>query len=133
MLGKARIANDVGGVRQLHELVAEHAHDPSQVVVGIETDRGLLVSALVGAGYQIYAINPLSVSRYRDRHGTSGAKSDRAAAKLLAYLVRPDRHNHRRLPGDPELPEAVEASARHTQDPSSTTPTYLPRSRTTLP
>src|SRR5438445_11235543 len=69
MLGKARIANDVGGVRQLHELVAEHAHDPGQVVVGIETDRGLLVAALVGAGYQIYAVNPLSVSRYRDRPG----------------------------------------------------------------
>src|SRR5207245_7309490 len=84
MLGKARIGNDVEGVRQLHELVAEHADDPGQVVVGIETDRGLLVAALVGAGYQIYAVNPLSVSRYRERHGTSGAKSDRAAAKLQA-------------------------------------------------
>ena len=31
--------------------------------VGIETDRGLFVSALVGAGYQVFAVNPLSTSR----------------------------------------------------------------------
>src|SRR5260370_25368132 len=75
MLGKARIANDGGGVRQLHELVAEHAHDPSQRVVGIQTDRGLFGSALAGAGDQIYPITPLSVRRYRDRHGNSGPQS----------------------------------------------------------
>jgi len=132
MLGKARIANDVGGVRQLHKLVAEHAHDPSQVVVGIETDRGLLVSALVGAGYQIYAINPLSVSRYRDRHGTSGAKSDRADAKLLADLVRTDRHNHRPLAGDSELSEAIKVLAREHQDLVWTRKRFINRLRSTL-
>jgi hypothetical protein len=29
--------------------------DPAQVTVGIETDRGLLVEALVAAGYRVYA------------------------------------------------------------------------------
>ena len=38
------------------------------VVLGIETDRGLWVSALVAAGYHVYAINPRSVARYRERH-----------------------------------------------------------------
>src|SRR5258708_33230070 len=133
MLGKARIANDLDGVRQLHELVAEHAQDPSQVVVGIETDRGLLVSALVAAGYEIYAINPLSVSRYRDRHGTSGAKSDRADAKLLADLVRTDRHNHRPLAGDSDLSEAIKVLAREHQDLGWTRKRCINRVRSPLP
>ena len=37
-------------------MVAEHTSDAGEVVVGIETDRGLWVAALVGAGYQVYAI-----------------------------------------------------------------------------
>ncbi len=65
------------------------------MVVGIETERGLWVQALIAAGYQVYAINPLSVSRYRDRHNVAGAKSDPGDAKVLADLVRTDRHNHR--------------------------------------
>ena len=68
-------------------------------MVGIELDRGLLVSALVAAGYQVVAVNPLQASRYRKRHGTSGAKSDRGDAKVLADLVRTDRHNHRPVAG----------------------------------
>src|ERR1700694_4041116 len=90
MLGKRRVVDGLEGVRRLHELVAEHATEPEQVMVGIETDRGLLVQALLAAGYQIYAINPLAVSRYRERHATSGAKSDPADAKLMADLVRTD-------------------------------------------
>jgi hypothetical protein len=46
-----------------------------------------LVDSLVGAGYHVYAVNPLAASRYRDRHTTSGAKSDAGDAKLLADLV----------------------------------------------
>ena len=89
----------------MHEMVAEHASDPAEVVVGIEADRGLWVGALVGAGYQVYAINPMAVSRYRDRHRQGGAKSDRGDAKVLADLVRTDRHNHRQVAGD--SPEAA--------------------------
>src|SRR5437588_7462240 len=116
LLGKRRVVDGLEGVRQLHELVAEQAPEPEQVVVGIETDRGLLVQALLAAGYQIYAINPLAVSRYRERHATSGAKSDPADAKLMADLVRTDRHNHRQLAGDSELAEAVKVLTRTHQN-----------------
>src|SRR5437879_306633 len=116
VLGKRRVVDGLEGVRRLHELVAEHAEEPEQVVVGIEIDRGLLVHALVAAGYQLYAVNPLAVSRYRERHGTSGAKSDPADAKLLADLVRTDRHNHRPLAGDSELAEAIKVLARTHQN-----------------
>lgn len=102
-LARARVPEGIDGVARLHEILAEHADDPGEVIVGIETDRGLLVGALVAAGYRVFAINPLSVDRYRDRHSTSGAKSDPGDAKVLADIVRIDRHNHRPVSGDSEL------------------------------
>jgi transposase len=112
VLGRARVADSLEGVNRIHALVAHHSEEPGAVVVGIETDRGLLVQALVAAGYQIYAINPLAVDRYRDRHSVSGAKSDAADAKVLADLVRTDRNNHRPVAGDSEQVEAVKLLAR---------------------
>jgi hypothetical protein len=35
------------GVARLHALIGKHAADSDEVVVGAETDRGLLVEALV--------------------------------------------------------------------------------------
>ena len=81
-------------------------------MIGIETDRGLWVGALSAAGYQVYAINPLAVAHYRDRHHVSGAKSDASDAKLLADLVRTDRHNHRPIAGDSPDAEAIKVLAR---------------------
>jgi transposase len=107
-----RIADGLAGVGELHALVAAHAGEPAQVTVGIETDRGLLVGALVAAGYQVYAINLHAMSRYRGRHRTTRAKSDRGDAKVLADLVRTDRHNHRQVAGDSPLAEAVKVLAR---------------------
>jgi hypothetical protein len=115
VLARGRISDDLAGVGRLHQLVGEHAEMAGQVVVGIETDRGLLAGALVTAGYQVYAVNPLAVSRYRDRHSLSGAKSDAADAKVLADLVRTDRHNHRPVADDSHLAEAIKILARSHQ------------------
>jgi hypothetical protein len=115
VLAARRVAEGLAGLTQLHELLAAHGEDPTEVVVGTETDRGLFVGALVAAGYQVDAVNPLAVSRYRDRHATSGAKSDAGDAKVLADLVRTDRHNHRPVAGDSELAEAVKVLARSHQ------------------
>ena len=111
-----RLPEGLAGVGQLHDLVAGHADDPGQIVVGIEKDHGLWVGALVASGYQVYAINPMAVARYRDRHRVSGAKSDAADAKLLADLVRTDRHNHRPLDGDSYDAEAIKVLARAHQN-----------------
>ena len=107
-----RVPEGLGGLTVLHGLLAGLVAAPAEVVVGTETDRGLFVGALVAAGYQVYAVNPLQVSRYRDRHGVSGAKSDAGDAKVLADLVRTDRHNHRPVAGDSALAEAVKVLAR---------------------
>lgn len=115
-LASRRLPEGLAGIRAFHDLVATHADGPDQVVIGIETDRGLWVEALAAAGYQVFAVNPLAVARYRDRHQVSGAKSDAADAKLLADLVRTDRHNHRPIAGDTPDAEAIKVLARAHQN-----------------
>jgi transposase len=115
-LASRRLPEGLAGVSGFHEVVAAHVAEPSQVVIGIETDRGLWVQALSAPGYQVYAVNPLAVARYRDRHQVSGAKSDAGDAKLLADLVRTDRHNHRPMAGDSSEAEAIKVLARGHQN-----------------
>lgn len=114
-LASKRLPEGLAGIRALHEMIAEHADDVGQVFVGIETDRGLWVTALTAAGYLVWAINPMAAARYRDRHHVSGAKSDAGDAKLLADLVRTDRHNHRKIAGDSPDAEAIKVLARSHQ------------------
>jgi hypothetical protein len=66
-----------------------------------------LVGALVAAGYKVHAVNPLAVSRYRDRLASAGAKSDPGDAWVLAEAMRTDRHLHREVAGEFDLAEAV--------------------------
>jgi transposase len=111
-LERVRLNEGIEGVARFHELVAAHVDEPAEVVIASETDRGLFVAALVAAGYTVLAVNPMSTSRYRERHTTSGAKSDPGDAKVLAELARTDAHNHRPIAGDSELAEAIKVLAR---------------------
>lgn len=114
-LARRRVDDGVSGLEAVHALLAEYMvddDDPSEVVVGIETDRGPWVQALLAAGYTVYAINPLQAARYRERHGTSGAKSDPGDAHVLAELVRLDRAHHRPVAGDSAIAEHVKVAAR---------------------
>lgn len=115
-LAAGRLPEGPAGMARFHEMVAEYTSEAAEVVVGIETDRGLWVGALIAAGYQVYAINPKAVSRYRDRHSLAGAKSDRGDAKVLADLVRSDRQNHRQVAGDSAQAEGIKAVARAHQN-----------------
>lgn len=115
VLKRRRLPEGVAGLTQLHELIADHLDDddePESVLVGIETDRGGWVRALVAAGYTVYAINPKQAARYRERLTTSGAKSDPGDAHVLAEIVRKDRDHHRVVAGDSELAEVVKTVAR---------------------
>ena len=116
VLATCRVPEGVEGAARLHAVLAEHAEEAEDVVVGIETDRGLLVGALVAAGYRVYAVNPLAASRYRERHTTSRAKSDRGDARVLADLVRTDRQHHRVVSPDSELLAAIKVLARSHQN-----------------
>lgn len=111
-----RLPEGLAGIAGMHELLAGLVEDPEQVVIGIETDRGLWVGALHAGGYQVYAINPLAVARYRDRHAVGGGKSDPGDAKILADIVRTDRHNHRPIAADSADVEAIKVLARAHQN-----------------
>jgi transposase len=118
-LGKARLPEGVVGIARLHELIAGFAGEdvaPEQVMIGIETDRGPWVAALVAAGYSVFAINPRQVARYRERHSTSGATSDAGDAHVLADMVRTDAHQLRPVAGDSPLAEGVKVAARAHQN-----------------
>lgn len=114
ILRRAKLPEGVAGIARLHAMIGEQVGDDDEagVVVGIETDRGPWVQALVAAGYQVYAINPLQVARFRERRGVSGAKSDTGDAHALADMVRTDRHQLRPVAGDSEQAEAVKVLTR---------------------
>lgn len=114
-LAVRRLPEGAAGISRLHELIGEYLgeiDDPGQVVVGIETDRGLWVQALLVAGYQVYGLNPKQVARFKERYVTSGAKSDAADAHALADMVRTERHQLRALAGDSAQAEAIKVIAR---------------------
>ncbi len=114
-LARARLGEGVAGIARLHAMIGEQLGDEvdeAEVLVGIETDRGPWVAALVAAGYTVYAINPLSVARYRERHSVSGAKSDPADAHTMADMVRTDAHQLRPVAGDSAQAEAVKVVSR---------------------
>lgn len=115
-VAKARLPEGVAGVARLHAMIGEHLGqddtDDVQVRIGIETDHGPWVSALLAAGYTVFAVNPLSVARYRERRSVSGAKSDAADAHLLADMVRTDSHQLRPVAGDSALAEAIKVVSR---------------------
>ena len=117
LVAKKRIADDPTGFAQLVELLAELGDNSEDAVpVAIETPRGLLVASLRATGRPVYAINPLAVARYRERHSVARAKSDHADAMTLANILRVDAHLHRRLPADSELCQAIAVLARAHQD-----------------
>src|SRR5216684_6667547 len=115
VLAKRRLPEGVAGMARLHELIGEHLGqdaDGAEVAVGIETDHGPWVAALVAAGYTVYPVNPLQASRYRQRHGVSGAKSDGGDAHMLADMVRTDSHQLRPAAGDSAEAEGIKVLAR---------------------
>jgi Transposase/Transposase IS116/IS110/IS902 family len=114
-LARARLPEGAAGMARLHAMIGEQLGEDAEtaeVRVGIETDRGLWVTALAAAGYTVFGVNPLQVSRYRERHGVSGAKSDAADAHTMADMVRTDAHQLRAVAADSPAARAVKVVAR---------------------
>jgi transposase len=114
-LAARRLPEGAAGIARLHELIAAHLGrdgDPGEVVVAIETDRGLWVQALTAVGYQVYGLNPKQVARFKERCNLSGAKSDAADAHALADMVRAERHQLRAVAADTPAGQAIKVVAR---------------------
>jgi hypothetical protein len=106
-LAQRRLADGLDGVTRLHDLIAAAmprswaelgpGEAAARVKIGIETERGPWVAALVAAGYEVSAINPMSTARYRERHSTSGARSDAGARRDCAARSCPSPPGRGRL------------------------------------
>jgi transposase len=113
LLDKLRIDDTPEGLSQLLQLLAQHGDSPEHPIpVAIETSHGLLVACLRAAGRPIYVINPLTAARY----ALSRKKSDHLDAKVLAHILRTDPAEHRPLPADSHLAQAITVLARAQQD-----------------
>ena len=73
--------------------------------VAIERPDGPVVDALLGAGLEVVVVSSRSVKALRERYGTSGNKSDRSDAFVLADCLRTDGHRWRSL--EPDSPATV--------------------------
>ncbi|RYF59945.1 MAG: IS110 family transposase, partial [Comamonadaceae bacterium] len=113
-LSKARLPEGVAGIARLHAMIGDQLGDDAdeaEVAIGIETDRGPWVAALVAASYTVFAVNPLQAARFRERSSVSGAKSDAADAHILADMVRTDSHQLWPVAGDSPEAEAIKVVA----------------------
>jgi transposase len=114
VLARAKLPEGIVGMAKLHAMIGEHLgdEDTAEVIVGIETERGPWVQALVAAGYRVYPVNPLQAARFRERLGVSGAKSDTKDAHVLADMVRTFAEQLRPIAGDSAEAEAIKVVTR---------------------
>jgi transposase len=115
-LALQRIKTNAEGFVELLELIAIHGGSPETVPVAIETDKNLIVVALMAAGFTVYPINPRAAARYRERHRQAGGKSDAVDATVLANVLRTDREFHRAMPSHSEEVLAVRVLTRQHQE-----------------
>ena len=73
--------------------------------VAIERPDGPVVDALLENGLEVVVVSSRSVKALRERYGTSGNKSDRSDAFVLADCLRTDGHRWRSL--EPDSPATV--------------------------
>ncbi len=87
------------------------AKSPNQIHIAIEVPHGPVVETLLERGFQVYAINPKQLDRFRDRYTLAGAKDDSRDALVMASALRTDPRCFRKLEAaDPAVVELREWS-----------------------
>ncbi len=106
------VAHDADGLRDLmRQLRALHV-----VRIAIERPSGLLVDALMQAGFEVVPIHPNAVKASRPRYRSHGGKSDASDAYLLADLLRTDGHRFKPLAAQSDDIRALRALVRGRDD-----------------
>jgi transposase len=105
VVGDRRIDHTGAALAELGAWLLTHGEsDPARILVAIEVPRGPVVETLLERGFQVYAINPRQLERFRERYTAAGAKDDRRDAWVAALTVQTDRPTFRRLQvDDPEV------------------------------
>jgi transposase len=105
----ARVEHTPAAVGALVARIAALEPDPAEVRVVIETRHGLLVEALVDAGYTVLPVNPDLVAR---RRGPAKKKDDAEDARIACLLALDQYTELRALIPHGELAGELRAIAR---------------------
>jgi transposase len=111
-IGERAFAHGGEGLKEMADWILKSTGAaPETVMVAIEVPHGPVVESLMERGFQVYAINPKQLDRFRDRFSPAGAKDDSRDAEALADALRTDRRCFRLLaPLDPLVVELREWS-----------------------
>jgi transposase len=102
------------GLSTLGDRLRQRVGDTARIAVAIEVRQGPVVNSLLEQGFQVFAINPKQLDRFRDRHSVAGAKDDRRDAFVVADALRTDRAAFRRLQvEEPAVLQVRELSRLH--------------------
>jgi len=84
--------------------------------VAIERPDGPVVDALLDSGFEVVVVSSRSVKALRERYGTSGNKSDRSDAYVLADCLRTDGHRWASLVPDSPATVTLRSHVRARKD-----------------
>ncbi len=106
------IKHDAAGLAEL----CRRFRGASVTAVAIERPSGLIVDALLEAGFTVVPIHPNVVKATRPRYRSHGGKSDASDAYLLADLLRTDGHRFKPLAPQSDDIRALRALVRGRDD-----------------
>jgi transposase len=117
IIGERLVPHSGTGLAELCDWLAGlAAGEPTQAAVAIELPHGPVVETLLERGFQVFAINPKQLDRFRDRFTVAGAKDDRRDAYVLADSLRTDQHCFRALRVDSPLVIELREWSRMAED-----------------
>lgn len=106
------IKHDAAGLTEL----CRRLKQAGATAVAIERPSGLIVDALLEAGFNVVPIHPNVVKATRPRYRSHGGKSDATDAYLLADLLRTDGHRFKPLAPQCDDIRALRALVRGRDD-----------------
>jgi transposase len=114
VLDRFAASHDRAGWRLVMRLQQRGA--PGAIPIAIERPSGLLVDALVEAGFVVTPIHPNVVKACRPRYRAVAAKSDLGDAFILADILRTDGHRLRPLAPQSDAIKALRGLVRGRDD-----------------
>jgi transposase len=115
VLDRFAVGHDRAGLAALVMRLQQHGA-PGAIPIAIERPSGLLVDALVEAGFVVTPIHPNVVKACRPRYRAVAAKSDPGDAFILADILRTDGHRLRPLAPQSDAIKALRGLVRGRDD-----------------
>jgi transposase len=115
VLDRFQASHDREGLQALALRLMKHG-EPGDIPIAIERPSGLLVDALVEAGFVLMPIHPNAVKACRPRYRAVSAKSDPGDAYILADILRTDGHRLTQLRPQSDAIKALRGLVRGRDD-----------------